>query len=294
MAKSASPLPWIGNKGCIYPLIEAFTPKHSIYLEACMGSGEVFFRREPSRHEILNDYNGSLINLFRVLQDNEKLAYLVGRLTLSVSSEELFRERRTWLEEIPNILDDLSETAQIISEASWDEIRQAAALYEQQVYSFSSGGKSFAIAKRDMSQRIPRLLIAAKRLQGVSILHQDYKEVISRTAKPGMFIYLDPPYRGTERYYSKSSFDENEHEKLFSFMKELNEKLGGRCKFLISYNNDPYIRELATNAGFDTYATQRLHTMSRQSGNQFEELLIANYDLIEQARENGIELPPSL
>lgn len=45
MSGSVSPLPWTGNKGCIYTTIDAFMPPHRTYVEACMGSAEVFLRK---------------------------------------------------------------------------------------------------------------------------------------------------------------------------------------------------------------------------------------------------------
>lgn len=103
-----------------------------------------------------------------------------------------------------------------------------------QVFSFSSTGKSFAIAKKDMTKRFPRLIAACSRLRDAIIMHRDYKDVITYAACPGAFILLDPPYKGTEKMYQKSSFDEDEHAKLFAFMNEIHVKFQGSCKFLIT------------------------------------------------------------
>lgn len=111
LSGSVSPLPWTGSKGCIYTTIDAFMPPHKTYVEACMGSAEVFLRKKPVEREIINDYNGDLVKFFRVLQQNEKLAYLLGRLYLSFNSEELFRINKAMLADVPNILDDLTETS---------------------------------------------------------------------------------------------------------------------------------------------------------------------------------------
>ena len=48
-------------------------PPHRTYVEACMGSAEVFLRKKPVEKEIINDYNGDLVRFFRVLQRNENL-----------------------------------------------------------------------------------------------------------------------------------------------------------------------------------------------------------------------------
>lgn len=59
MSGSVSPLPWTGSKGCIYTTIDAFMPPHKTYVEACMGSAEVFLRKKPVEREIINDYNAN-------------------------------------------------------------------------------------------------------------------------------------------------------------------------------------------------------------------------------------------
>ena len=119
-------------------------------------------------------------------------------------------------------------------------------------------------------------------------MHRDYKDCINYAAGKDTFILLDPPYKGTENYYQKANFDEDEHAQLFAYMNEIHKKFSGECKFLITYNNDPYILELAAKYGFYTYVQERLHNMAQSSkpGEMFEELLIGNYDLEKQAREN--------
>ena len=69
----------------------------------------------------------------------------------------------------------------------------------------------------------------------------------------------------------------------------IDEKYEGNCKFIITYNNDPYICSLAEKYGFDTFVKERLHNMlqSTKPGEMFEELLIGNYDLKKQAEENN-------
>lgn len=289
MPASNSPIPYTGNKSCIIDTILAVMPEHSIYIEPCMGSAEVFLRKKPAKTEIINDYNGDLVNFFRVLQSNEKLAFLLGRLYLSANSELIFHQNKDLLKGTPNILDDVAGTAKKVYDLSWNDVQLAAAFLENQVYSFRSTGDAFAIAKRLIRDRFNRLIAANERLGEATILHRDYKDAIIYGAKPGAFIMLDPPYKGTEDYYRKSNFDENQHAELFRFMaEEVDQKFGGECKFLITYNNDPYIRYLADMYGLDTFVRTRLHAMrqDKEAGALFEELLIANYDLKKQAKEN--------
>lgn len=176
MSGSVSPLPWTGNKGCIYTTIDAFMPPHRTYVEACMGSAEVFLWKKPVEKEIINDYNGDLVRFFRVLQRNENLERLIGRLFLSFNSEQIFRANKVLLAEVPNILDDLTETSVIIENTQWNDFDLAVAFYENQVFSFSSTGKNFAITKKDMTKRFGRLIAACARLRNATEMIASNKE----------------------------------------------------------------------------------------------------------------------
>ena len=289
MSDNASPLQWTGNKGCIYTTIDTFMPPHKTYIEPCMGSAEIFLRKKPAEREILNDYNGDLVKFFKVLQCSQKLAYLLGRLYFSYNSEQIFKENKMLLKGVPNILDDVTDTALKIENASWEDIKLAVAFFENQTFSFSSTGKTFAIDKRDMTRKFGRLVAACTRLRDAIILHRDYKDAILYAAGPNTFILLDPPYKDTEKYYQKSNFDVSQHEVLFEFMNYIHLKYDGKCKFIITYNNNPFIVGLAEKYGFYTYVQKRLHNMRQgiNPGEMYEELLIANYDLEAQAKENG-------
>lgn len=284
-----SPVPYTGNKSCIQDTILTVMPPHKVYLEACMGSAEIFFRKRRSEKEFLNDYNGDLVNFFRVLQGSSNLALLIGKLYLSFNDEAMFRSNRTLLDQNPNVLDTIEDFVQRVDQCTEEEIDLAVAFYANQVYSFSSTGKHVGLIAKDMVHRFPRLLAASRRLREAVILHRDFRDAINFAASPETFILLDPPYKDTENYYSKSNFSKDTHSQLFGFMRELDEQFKHDCKFLITYNNDPEIRSFADQCGFDSFVQPRPHSMSREK-RVFEELLIANYDLRQQAESNRLPI----
>ena len=97
------------------------------YLEACMGSAEIFLRKPRAEKEIINDYNGDLVKFFWVLQNSEKLSYLIGRLYLSFNSEQIFRENKQLLQMIPNTLDDIKHFVYTVEDYSWEDIKEVVA-----------------------------------------------------------------------------------------------------------------------------------------------------------------------
>ena len=96
------------------------------------------------------------------------------------------------------------------------------------------------------------------------------------------FFYCDPPYHATEGYYQnigEDGFTERDHIRLRDAL------LSMEGKFLLSYNDDAFIRGLYDAPGIQIEPVTRLNNIrQRYDPNcQFSELLIANYDMAERA-----------
>src|SRR5690349_1822648 len=63
--------PWFGGKRTLAPTIVASLGKHSAYWEPFCGSMAVLLAKPESSHETVNDLHGDLINLARVIADDE-------------------------------------------------------------------------------------------------------------------------------------------------------------------------------------------------------------------------------
>src|SRR5690606_6650859 len=67
-----------GSKWSMAEWIIDHMPPHQTYLEPFFGSGAVFFTKPPSALETINDIDGDVVNLFRVIRDRpDELARLV-------------------------------------------------------------------------------------------------------------------------------------------------------------------------------------------------------------------------
>ena len=67
-----------GSKWSMTEWIINYMPQHNTYLEPFFGSGAVFFRKNKSKNETINDIDGNVVNLFKVIRESpEKLAHVV-------------------------------------------------------------------------------------------------------------------------------------------------------------------------------------------------------------------------
>lgn len=61
-------IPWMGGKSRLAKDILPLFPQHTCYVEPFAGAAALFFKKEPSKAEVLNDVNGDLVNLYRVVK----------------------------------------------------------------------------------------------------------------------------------------------------------------------------------------------------------------------------------
>ena len=62
------PLSYIGGKNRLARRIISLIPEHTTYVEPFCGGAQVFFHKEASSVEILNDLNEDIFNFLRVCQ----------------------------------------------------------------------------------------------------------------------------------------------------------------------------------------------------------------------------------
>src|SRR5260370_918804 len=68
----AGPLSYIGGKKRLAKRVIEIFPKHTTYVEAFAGGAQVFFHKEPSKVEVLNDLDGEIVNFYRVCQQHHE------------------------------------------------------------------------------------------------------------------------------------------------------------------------------------------------------------------------------
>ena len=165
----------------------------------------------------------------------------------------------------------------------YPEIREAAAYFMLIRNSYASAGKSFACQPFNIETLFNQLEEMSARIKEVVIEHQSFEVLIPHYDRPDSFFYADPPYLNSEYLYD-ADFGWEQHVLLRNIL------YGIKGKFLLSQVDCPQIRELYKEC--DILDFKRIHTMASRSnpGSQFAELLIGNYDLLEQERDKPAQM----
>lgn len=180
-------IPWIGGKRRLAKQILPLFPAHTCYVEPFCGAAALFFMKEPSKTEVLNDVNRELVTLYRVLQNH--LEEFMRQFKWALVSRKIFE----WLQDTPpEVLTD---------------IQRAARFYYLQRTAFGGKitGQSFGTAttgapRFNLLRLEEDLSEAHLRLSRVYIEHLGWRECIERYDREHTFFYMDPPYWGTEGY----------------------------------------------------------------------------------------------
>ena len=237
-------LPLIQRQGGKYRMykkvIDAFPANYEsmIYVEPFVGGGSVFFNKEPSKKEIINDFDGELIRLYQAVKKSPKE---LGDRINGVYTEEDFYE-----------LKQLKPTSDMGKVVKYYLLIFLSLYGNQRIFNYKRG----TVAKDFETY--------SDRLSSVSINNKDYKTIIHDYDSPNTFFYLDPPYENTGKtidQYSDINFDE-----LFDILSSI------KGKFLLSVNNSKRIRDLFKN--FHIRKATTVYSIKKQ---KVTELLISNY-----------------
>lgn len=256
---------WIGGKKSLRELIVSLFPLYyERYIEVFGGGGWVLFHKPPGNDfEVYNDFNGLLTNLYRCVR--EKPNELIDALYFVLNSREDF---------------DIVKEALARDSPESDVIR-ASYFYQLIRYSYASGLTSFGSQPHDMWGNFPIIEQAHRRLSKVVVENKDFEKLIRQYDRPVSFFYADPPYFETEKYYKnvgEDGFKKEDHIRLRDTLMSI------EGKFLLSYNDCSFIRELydAPNIQIESYTRINNIKQRYDNGAQFPEILVANYDMHER------------
>jgi DNA adenine methylase len=248
------PLSYIGGKNRVANRIINYFPKHTTYVEPFAGGAQVFFHKEPSPVEVLNDKDGEVVNFFRVCQSHHE--ELIRYLKYCLVSRKLFALFKA---QNPDTLTDIQRAARFF----YLQKNAFGGLILTQNYHYC-----IAQPPNYKPGNLPELIENThKRLEKVQIECLPYEEILRRYDRPQTFFYLDPPYWDRKLY--KFNFTEEDFAKLEEHLRKI------KGKFILSLNDLPEVRKCFHR--FEIREIAFAYSSQQTAGKRYPELLIANF-----------------
>ncbi|MEN9231904.1 MAG: DNA adenine methylase [Thermostichus sp. DG02_5_bins_236] len=277
-------LKWAGGKGQLLSQYEPFFPQEwGTYHEPFLGGGAVFFhlaQREdgptldgstgspsepnPPFRATLSDINPELVNVYCCVRD--QVEDLIAQLTLHQAqhSSDYYYTLRAADSQDP----------------LW---RAARLLYLNKtcfngLYRENSCGHFNVPLGRYRNPRIcdaDNLRAASQVLQGIPLLVQPFWQILER-AKPGDFVYLDPPYHplstsSSFTAYSRYPFGEAEQRQLREVFGALVQQ---QVQVMLSNSDCSFVRELYRGFPIHTISACRAINSQGQKRGRIPEVLV--------------------
>lgn len=245
--------------GEILPLIPS---DHNLYCEPFCGGATVFFAKEPSSVEVLNDTNRELINFYHVAQQD--FVSLEKEVRISLHSRRMHKD------------------AQVIYDNPhmFNEVKRAWAVWVLAAQSFSSmldGSWGYDLKKGCTTKKITNKRESftedfAIRLQNVQVECTDAIRIITSRDSAESFFYLDPPYYNSDcgHYdgYSKEDF-----ERLLQTLSMI------QGRFILSSYPSPILDEFTAANKWHRKTFEQRVSVNRGAGKKKVEVLTWNYEI---------------
>ncbi len=259
-----TPITYYGGKLNMVATILPLIPKHRIYTEAFFGGGAVFFAKEPSESETINDTNNMVINFYEVVKtDFDSLKAKIETTLFSRASYSVAHA----IYKLPHL---------------FDKVQQAWAFYVGTNMGFSCQIGSWGYDKYSkrvkafQNKKLAFDTAISKRLEKTQIENTDGLKVIQSRDTISSFHYVDPPYIDSNQgHYGGYHIGD---------YKQLLDTLSGvKGKFLLSSYPSEILSKYTTENGWHTLVFEKpLSAQKAVTGKPRKrkiEVLTANYPI---------------
>jgi DNA adenine methylase len=180
-------LRWHGGKWMLADWILEHFPKHRIYTETFAGAASVLMKKPKAYAEVLNDLDGNVVNLFRVLRDKALGPELIHQLEMTPFARQEFKESY-------EPTDDPLEGARRFVVLSFQGFGSDAGKKSITTGFRSNSNRSGTTPAHDWRNYPSALPGIIERLSDVIIENRPAIQILKQHDSPETLHYVDPPY----------------------------------------------------------------------------------------------------
>lgn len=180
-------LRWHGGKWKLAPWILSHFPRHRVYVEPYGGAASVLIRKPRSYGEVYNDLDRDVVNLFRVLRDEDAAARLIQLLELTPFA------RLEHMEAYERAEDPIEDARRLII-LSFMGFGSNGHNRNRKTGFRANSNRSGTTPSQDWANYPSRLEALVHRLRGVVVECRPAIETMLQHDGANTLHYVDPPY----------------------------------------------------------------------------------------------------
>jgi len=208
-----TPISYYGGKQQMLSKLLPLLPQHEVYTEAFFGGGALFFAKEPSKVEAINDVNKQVINFYRVAK--KQFESLKDEIDCTLFAEQQYQEAKAIYKD-----PEMKETDVL---RAWSLF----VLSHQTFLSNLEGSWKFShdrnLAKMFQNKKDMFDIRYVRRLESTQIFCRDANRMLLNMDCPEAFHFVDPPYVNTVCGHYEG-YTENDYENLLITLSKLEGK----------------------------------------------------------------------
>jgi DNA adenine methylase len=264
---------WVGGKGRLLSQLRPLLPlgvEHMRHVEPFVGGGALFFSRRPGR-ALLTDINPTLVATYAAIRDEVDGVIAALRGLAGRHSKESYYQVRE----------------------RYNQGRRVSASKRAAMFIYLNktcfNGLHRVNRKGEFNVPVgayknPRILNeeglhAASEVLQLTRLECAPFDALLENAKPGDFVYFDPPYEPVSQTasftsYARDGFSRDDQTRLRDVYKALDRR---GCKLMLSNSDVPFIRDLYKAFNITTVAAPRAINCDAKKRGKVSEIIARNY-----------------
>ena len=247
------PISRMGGKSKLRNKIINMLPSHTTYIELFFGAGWVYFGKDKSKVEVINDIDKELINLFKIIKYHTP--EIKRLLEYEFSGRDIFEEYKN------STLEHLTD------------IHRAIRFLYLINNSFAGKGKNFGYG----TTKIPNQKIflteylneIKERLNNTYVENLYFEKIIDKYDREESLFFCDPPYFETAGY--DYEFTEDDHILLRDKLSNI------KGKFILTINDHEKVREWYKDFNIEEVDVNYSISKEKSGRGKYKELIITNY-----------------
>ncbi|KPK17036.1 MAG: hypothetical protein AMJ62_03245 [Myxococcales bacterium SG8_38] len=264
---------WAGGKGRLLSQLRPLLPPgvaRMRHVEPFVGGGAMFFSRQPSR-ALLTDINPQLIDAYHAIRDDvDRVIDALEALAADHCKERYYQVRERYNRGARLTAEKRAAMFIYLNKTCFNGLHRVNRKGEFNV--------PFGSYKNPRILNEGGLRAASRALRSAELRCSSF-EALLETAKPGDFIYFDPPYEPVSTTasftsYARDGFSRVDQRRLAEVYGALDRR---GCKLMLSNSDVPFIRNLYRRFKVDIVAAPRAINCDAAKRGKVTEIVVRNY-----------------